>query len=495
MRSNFIALRTHYLMVALGIVAFVLAARAGVSHATSNGRVTVHLGNANKKSSGCQASRFSDIFVTIADIEGHTSGKGVAGWHDLTPDLSSNPQQVDLLGSSAGSSQATFDTSDCMLTTLGAGDTGVPPGKYQKFRMQILPNGASPAPSPNACASLSASTYNCIQFSDGSFAPLNVPSSHIKIPTSQITRGQLTIEPGQGVDLDIDLDACRDLVARGGPTSTYKLKPVVHAGALTLDSLIEGEVVVGSANSSGNVVAAGSPVAVPSASVWLESAPQSANFALGNPTPAASPAVSVDQVVAQTTTDSDGQFVFCPVPDDTYEIVASAGSMPSATGTPSDVTITTGVKVPVSPDDLVIPLLAASATTLNAEFTNAGSGTPTSATMAFGAVQSVSGGPLVQIPTLSGSAGSPVTTSLTGCSSVPPCPLGTDCACFALNVPSDNPVVGTANGSYATPAPSPAFQIFGQTSNQTVKCSPPDLISPAEASPLPTPTLSFVSCM
>ena len=101
----------------------------------------------------------------------------------------------------------------------------------------------------------------------------------------------------------------------------------------------------------------------------------------------------------------------------------------------------------------------------------------------------------MQIPLLSGSASSPVTTSLTGCTSVPPCPLGTECACFALNVPSNNPVVGTESGSYATPAPSPAFQVFGRTSNQTVKCSPPDLISPAGASPLPTPTLSFVSCM
>ena len=497
MRSNFVAPRASYLVIAAGVVAFAFAARAGVSHATSNGRVTVHVGNASKKSSSCGESRFSDVFVTIADIEGHTSGKGkgVAGWHDLTPGLVSSPQQVDLLGSGGSSSQTSFDTADCMLTTVGSGDTGIPPGKYQKFRMKILPNGGSPAPSPNACATVSASTYNCIEFSDGTFAPLNVPSGDIKIPTSQIASGQLTIEPGQGVDLDIDLDACRDIIAHGGPTSTYKLKPVVHAGALTLDSLIAGDVVVGSANGSGNVVAAATPVAVPSASVWLESAPQAPNFALGDPTPAAAPSVSVDQVVAQTTSDANGHFVFCPVPNDTYEIVASANSMPSASGTPSDVTITTGVRVPTSPDNLVIPLLASSATTLNAEFTNEGSGTPASATMSFGAVQSASSGPLVQIPLLSGSASSPVTTSLTGCSSIPPCPLGTECACFALNVPSDNPVVGPENGAYATPAPSPAFQVFGQTSNQAVKCSPPDLISSSQASPLSTPTLSFVSCM
>ena len=495
MRSNFVAPRASYAVIAASVVAFAFAARASVSHATSSGRVTVHVGNANKKSDSCGASRFSDIFVTIAEIDGHTSGKGVKGWHNLTPDLASNPQQVDLLGSSSGPSQTPFDSSDCMLTTLGSGDTGIPPGKYQNFRMKILSNGASPAPSPNACSSLGAGTYNCIQFSDGSFAPLKVPPGVVKIPTTRIAKGQLTIAPGEGVDLDIDLDACRDIVARGGPTSTYNLRPVVHAGAITLDALIGGDVVVGSDNGSGDVVAAASPVAVPSASVWLESAPQSPNFALGDPTPAASAAVSVEQVVAQTTTDSNGHFVFCPVPSDTYEIVASANSMPSATGTPSDVTITTGVEVPDSPDNLVIPLLASSVTTLNAEFTNAGSGTPSSATMDFGAVQSASGGPLVQIPLLSGSASSPVTTSLTGCTSVPPCPLGTECACFALNVPSDNPVVGTESGSYATPAPSPAFQVFGQTSNQTVKCSPPDLISPAGASPLPTPTLSFVSCM
>ena len=495
MCSNFVTPRAGYVVILAGVVAFAFAARASVSHATSNGRVTVHVGNANKKSDSCGESRFSDIFVTIADIQGHTSGKGVAGWHDLTPGLSQSPQQVDLLGPGSGSSETSFDSSDCMLATLGSGDTGIPPGKYQSFRMAILPNGASPAPSPNACSSLGAGTNNCIEFSDGSFAPLNVPSSVIKILTAQIAQGQLTIEPGQGVDLDIDLDACRDVIARGGPTSTYHLRPKLHAGALTLDALLSGQVVVGSANGSGNVVAAASPVGVPSASVWLESAPASPNFALGDPTPAASPSVSVEQGVAQTTTDSNGHFVFCPVPSDTYEIVASTDSMPSAAGTPSDVTITTGVKVPDSPDNLVIPLLASSATTLNAEFTNAGSGLPSSATMSFGAAQSASGAPMVQIPLLSGSASSPVTTSPTGCSSIPPCPVGTECACFALNVPSDNPVVGTESGGYATPAPSPAFQVFGQTSNQTIKCSPPDLISPAAASPLPTPTLSFVSCM
>ena len=64
---------------------------------------------------------------------------------------------------------------------------------------------------------MSASTYNCIEFSDGSFAPLNVPSSDIQIPTSQIAKGQLTIAPGQGVDLDIDFDACRDIIAVADP--------------------------------------------------------------------------------------------------------------------------------------------------------------------------------------------------------------------------------------------------------------------------------------
>lgn len=490
MKSGSISPRVTFVLAIAAVTAFAAAAFTAATpvEARSGGRVQVHISNASKGSGLCDASGYSDIYVTIAEVDARL--KGAKGWQNLTQNLASNPVQVDLLESGGEASEPGFNASDCVLAAVGS-TAGLPPGKYQNLRMQLVPNGGSPAPSPNACATISADTYNCIQFSDGEFRPLRVPPGPVKIPPNKVARGGLTVAPGAGVDLDIDLDACHDVVARSaGTTTTYKLRAKLRAGALSLNSLIAGQTVVGSAGSDGTVSAGASPAAVPSASVWLEQAPPAPNFAVGNPAASASASASVENIVAQTTSDANGNFVFCPVPGDTYEVVAEATS-----GSPTDVTITTGVDAATNGNNLMIPLLPASATGLDVEFTSAGSGGPTAATIATGAAQSVPSGPAVQIPLLDGSAAGPVTTSLTGCATIPPCPLGTECACFTLNVPSDNPVTGPAGGPYAVPAPSPAFQIFGQTSNQTVKCSPPDLITPPEASPLPTPSLSFQSCM
>src|SRR5215813_10508886 len=56
----------------------------------------------------------SHVFVTIADVQIHTSataGANDPGWVDLTPNLKQNPMQVDLLGQ---------PNSQCFLANLGA---------------------------------------------------------------------------------------------------------------------------------------------------------------------------------------------------------------------------------------------------------------------------------------------------------------------------------------------------------------------------------------
>ncbi len=68
---------------------------------------------------------FSHIFVTITDVQINASasaGDNDPGWIDLTPKLSQNPQQVDLLGQA---------NDQCFLAMLGS-STELQPGSYQQ---------------------------------------------------------------------------------------------------------------------------------------------------------------------------------------------------------------------------------------------------------------------------------------------------------------------------------------------------------------------------
>ncbi len=475
----------------------------------TSGAVTVHLSNRSAQNGGvCRNHAITHVYVTVGNVQAHRSGAN-AGWQSLTPNLAAAPVQVDLMADAPGAeSSETPNVNDCALTTLDEGTSGLPAGKYQQLRLFVVPNGGSPAPSTNACASvLGATVYNCADV-DGTLVPLTIPSGSqtgIKIPSSQISHGGLTIQAGQGVDLDIDLDGCRSMVLRGGGhghrknggTISVALKPVLHAGEVTLNPLIAGDVMA--ATSSGGAVTVGS-TGVASANVWLEEVPGT-DFTEGDPAPTAT-AVPVNNVVATGVTDSNGHFAFCPVPAGSYEIVVDTGT--------SDATITTAVNVAASggPNDLVIPLVSASTTApnLNGQFTTANA-TAAGDVITFGGTQSDGAANQAQIPFLDGSAplSQNVTTgtfSSTNCpASVTTCPTGTNCVCFLLPMPPDSPVIGaaSADGSGYTQATSAAaYSVFGNassiTSPGTAECSPASLITGAEPATLPTPTLSFASC-
>ena len=56
---------------------------------------------------------YAHVFVTITDVQANVSssaGNGDSGWTDLTPGLSSQPKQIDLLGQA---------NNQCFLATLG----------------------------------------------------------------------------------------------------------------------------------------------------------------------------------------------------------------------------------------------------------------------------------------------------------------------------------------------------------------------------------------
>src|SRR5258708_8865806 len=79
---------------------------------------------------------FRHIFVTITDVQINASssaGDNDPGWIDLTPKLSQNPQQVDLLGRA---------NDQCFLAMLGS-TTELQPGSYQQVRIVLASNATS----------------------------------------------------------------------------------------------------------------------------------------------------------------------------------------------------------------------------------------------------------------------------------------------------------------------------------------------------------------
>src|SRR2546427_12123710 len=117
----------------------------------------------------------------------------------------------------------------------------------------------------------------------------------IKIPSGQIAGGSFTVGSGQTKDLNIDFDACASVVVQGN--GQYRLKPVLHAGEVSLQSAsssISGTIIDGSAQP---IVGGNTVVALAQAD---------------------------GTVVMDTVPASNGSFVFCPGADGMYNLVAVA---------------------------------------------------------------------------------------------------------------------------------------------------------------------------
>src|SRR5262249_10937667 len=153
----------------------------------------------------------------------------------------------------------------------------------------------------------------------------------------QIAGHGLTVSPGQGVDLDIDFNACISVV-QAGKSGRFNLKPTLQAGEVDLSAVVAGTVQEGNVTGS-NVVAGGTAIA--GASLLLESQTPSNDYSIGTPAAGGSTA-QVENVVAAATSAADGSFGFCPVPPGTYEVVAAAILGPNHA---TNATITTDVTV------------------------------------------------------------------------------------------------------------------------------------------------------
>src|SRR5712692_2622556 len=311
------------ILVTLGVavvaVVLVLVGCSGGGSSSPTGFVNASV--SDPPTCSAPSGPYSHVFVTVTDVKIHASanaGSNDSGWIDLTPDLKNSPKQLDLLAQAS---------TECFLAMLGS-KKEIQAGTYQQIRVFLSPDNTSiPA---NQCSSGPGNPANCVVLAaDNSVHALQLASeaqSGLKIPSGQIAGGKFTIGSGETKDLDIDFNACASIVVTGN--GQFILKPVLHAGEVGTSSAINGTVI----DSVTGIPAVGGTIVVA-----LEQ--KDAN--------------GVDRVLLSTLADSSGNFVLCPVPTGTYDLVVAAVN---GAGVFYAATVTTGVQdstavgnIPVTP--------------------------------------------------------------------------------------------------------------------------------------------------
>lgn len=457
------------LVLVIGI-AFVLSSCSGGPRSmTSTMPAKINLAVSDPATCSGPQGPFIHIFVTITDVQINASsnaGDNDPGWIDLTPNLQQNPQQVDLLGQASN---------QCFLAMLGSA-IELQPGSYQQIRIMLASDTTT------IKSSLCGSTANCVVLSSDSSKtpqPLLLSSQSktgLKIPSGQIAGGQFVIAAGETKDLDIDFNACASIVAQGN--GQFRLKPVLHAGEVSLtSSSINGKIVD---SVSLQPIVGGNTV------VALEQKDIS----------------GIDRVIMETVTDVNGAFVFCPVAAGTYDVVAVAVS---GTQVAYGSTVITGVQ----PGNALgtVPLVAQagtdkSAASITGQITTSTGSAGTVADISLSVLQPISATAMVTIPLAAQSA---ATASLTTASAVA-CPAKTDCASYTLAVAAANPSVGTFNTSGTQQPAAPASGPVGYTVDAmafipggggAVDCSPAELQTNSTVTPgasVTAATLAFKGC-
>jgi hypothetical protein len=413
-----------YLVCSIVLVAAIALLLAGCSSGTSSANsAMVQVSVSDPATCAAPQGPFSHIYVTVTDVLIHQSATAPdndPGWVDLTPGLSKNPVQVDLLGVA----------NQCFLAQLGS--NGIKPGSYQQIRILLAANGTVVA--NDRCAG----SANCVTLTTD---PTNTPQmlqlssesqTGIKIPSGQIAGGKFTVAAGDNKDLNLDFDACASIVAQGN--GKYRLKPVMHAGEVTLQSSstsISGKVIDGVTTQA---MVGGTTV------VAIE---QNNN--------------GTDRVFMETVADSTGGFSFCPLPAGTYDVVVTAVN---GAGGIYAATVITGVQPGDSLGNVPLTPTLAPASIAGMVTTSTGNAA-TSADLSVSALQSIT----VNNATIMITVPLPVQSMATATISTGSgagCPMNTDCANYTLAVPASNPSVGTfiANANQAPAAPAPGTVMY-----------------------------------
>ena len=462
----------------IAVAAFFIAACSSMNGTVSTGMAKINVMVSDPATCATPNGPYSHVYVTITDVRAHTSssaGPNDSGWADLTPNLKTAPKQVDLLG---------LANNQCFLATLG--DTQqLQAGTYQQIRIILAAD--STGLTSNACGNGSA---NCVQLSkDSSFHALNLSSeaqTGIKIPASHIAGGGLTVESGKTTDLDIDFQTCDSIHKEGN--GQYRFTPVLRAGTVSTVS----------ASINGSVIDAATGKAV-AGTAWV---------AIEQPDSA-----GVDRVIQSVIANTDGTFVFCPLPAGNYDVVISG--VRSSDGALYAPTIVTGVAVgdttgavKLNPPTLAAASSFANLTGLVTSANNASPAAPIAIDVTLTALATVNGKifTIPQQPAATPFYGvSQVVTTAAGPVGNPPvaCPAGTDCINYSLPVPSTGAYIGTWSAGGATlaqPAPLPSYAVDGITTStcsaSDVNSNPPLALTGTGpfTSVAITPNLAFTGC-
>jgi hypothetical protein len=387
---------------------------------------------------------FAHVYITITDVQANinsTAGDNDGGWTDLTPNLASQPKQVDLLGQA---------NNQCFLATLG--DTQqLQQGNYQQIRLILAANSSTIA--NNNCGN----SANCVVLAtDNSVHPLLLSSESktgLKIPSGQIASGGFNIAAGQTKDLDIDFNTCASIVQEGN--GQYRLKPVLHAGEVsTTSASINGKVLD---KATGNPVNGQVLVAIEQKD-----------------------STGVDRIVMSTRAGSDGSFVFCPIPSGSYDVVIVGARTDGTAYQPS---IVTGVANGQTTGTVgLYTAQAGPSGSVQISGVVSSQNSANEATIADAQVSALeiapAGGTTYTIPLLP-NAQQPAATLALETAAAANCATGTDCVSYSMLLPAGGPYIGaySANGAaLSQSSPLGVYVLDGlafvQSSGGTTDCMP-----------------------
>lgn len=412
---------------------------------------------------------FAHVYVTITDVRANLSGgagDNDAGWTDLTPSLSSQPKQIDLLGQA---------NNQCFLATLGDAQQ-LQAGKYQQIRLILAPNNAQVA--NNMCNG----SANCVVLSsDGSVHPLLLSSESktgLKIPSGQIAGGGFNIEEGKTEDLNIDFNTCASIVREGN--GQFRLKPVLHAGEVsTTSTSINGRVLD---HVTGNPINGDVLVA-------LEQKDAS----------------GVDRIVMSTLAKADGSFVFCPIPAGSYDIVIVAERVDGTAYQPAIVTgVTNGETTGTASLNAGITGIQGAASFSGSVTSQNSSHAGTVADIQLSALETVGNSGTFTIPLLP-NAQQPSATLAVETATSSSCPTGTACVNYSMLLPAGGPYIGAYSASGATLAQSSPLGTyvidglaFVPSSGGVPDCVPSEQKTPpyilSSSFNIPVQPLAFAGC-
>jgi hypothetical protein len=468
------------LFLSLGAVAAIISGCSGNNTTTTTSTTTAspmaQVSIQVSDPATCMAPNgpFAHVYVSVSDVKANVNGgagDNDSGFVDLTPGLSTHPQQIDLLGQA---------TNQCFLATLGSTQQ-LQPGKYQQIRVILTDNtpGTVGKMLPNNLCSNGVA--NCVVLTDGTVHTLNLSSettTGIKIPPGQIANGGLSVAAGETKDLDIDFNTCVSIIEQGN--GQFRLKPVLHAGEVTTTSTSINGTVVDSA--TGKAV---------NGLVLIALEQVDAN--------------GVDRVFMNTLADASGGFVFCPLPTGTYDVVIVGEAYGGAVYAP---TVVTGVSTGSTLSTVQLhaqPSTASGIAKLQGTVTSQNGATPPAATsidVQVSALEPVSTSLIVTIPQLPNQAGATLALTTESSNS---CATGKDCVSYTMPLPAGAPYVGAfaPSGTTLTQSVLPAAYTidgiaFVASSGGTSDCSPGELqttpLAPVAGSTLLAPTLAFTGC-